>query len=97
METLVATILIIVIFMVASMILNNLFSNSIKNNTRQITAHLNELEYLHYNEKLSLPYQDDYEDWTISVTTEKEQHQNIVLFSAFNAATNTTVEISTYR
>ena len=63
METLIATVLIMVIFVVASMILNNLFSNTVKNNTRAITSKLNEVEYLYINDKIVLPYVDDYEDW----------------------------------
>ena len=66
-ETLIATVLIMVIFVVASMILNNLFSSSIKNNTRAITAKLNEIEYLCANDKIQLPFYDDYEHWEISV------------------------------
>ena len=97
METLVATILILVIFMVSSLVLNNLFSNTIKNNARQITAHLNELEYLYYNEKLTIPHHDDFENWTISVTTEKDKTQEVILFSAFNNTTNKLVELTTYK
>ncbi len=97
METLVATILVLVIFMVSSMILNNLFSNTIRNNTRQITAHLNELEYMYHSKKLTIPYQDDFEHWNISITKEKSDHQDIILFSAFNTATEKTIEISTFK
>ena len=50
METLVASVLIVVVFMISSMILNNLFSNTIKSNTRAIEAHINELQYLYINE-----------------------------------------------
>jgi hypothetical protein len=75
METLIATVLIMVIFIVSSLILNNLFSNSIKNNTRGITAKLNEIEYLYRNGKITLPFYDDYNAWEIKVelinTTEK--------------------------
>ncbi len=41
METLVATVLIVIVFMISSMLLNNLFYNSIKDNTIAIDAHLN--------------------------------------------------------
>lgn len=90
METLVATVLIIVIFMLASMILNNLFSGTVKNNTRQIEAHLNELHYLYYNEKLELPYSDDYKNWNISI--ELLKGENTIAFYAKNSQTNKTLE-----
>jgi predicted PurR-regulated permease PerM len=91
METLVATVLIIVVFMVASMILNNLFYNSLKNNTTDVDAYLNELQYLYANDKLTLPFVEDYEDWSISVTSYKADQTTIVEFEAININTNTTL------
>jgi hypothetical protein len=68
METLVATVLIIIVFIIASMILNNLFFNTIKNNTTQIDAHLNELQYLYINEKL---FMDCFNRYYFSTTFKK--------------------------
>jgi len=93
METLVATVLIVVIFMLASMILNNLFSNTIKNNTRVVEAHLNELQYLHKNNKLELPYQLELDKWNVNVTTFKESTFNYIEFEAVNSETNKTILI----
>ena len=90
METLIATVLIMVIFVVASMILNNLFSNTVKNNTRAITSKLNEVEYLYINDKIVLPYVDDYEDWMISI--EKSSSDKLVLLKASNSNTNKHIE-----
>lgn len=87
METLVATVLIVVVFMIASMILNNLFSNTVKNNTRAIGAHLNELEYLYKNDKLKLPYYEDFKLWKVSIESHKSQNQNILVFEAINSKT----------
>ncbi len=84
METLVATVLIVVVFMIASMILNNLFSNTIKNNTRVIDTHFSELEYLYRNDKLKLPYHDDYKLWRITVETHLKNVELLVLFEAIN-------------
>lgn len=91
METLVATVLIVLVFMISSMILNNLFSNSIKNNTREIDAYLNELEYLYRSEKLNIPYQDDFKDWQISVEAIKEENFNEIVFEALNINTNKSI------
>ena len=88
LETLVATVLIVVVFMVASIILNNLFSNSIKNNTRTINAHLNELQYLFETSKLDLPYYDDFNTWRISLNKIIENEQNLVVIEAVNTLTN---------
>lgn len=67
METLVATVLIVVIFMMASMILNNIFYNSIKNNTDGIEAYFDETRYFYFHDKISLPYYDEYQGWEISI------------------------------
>ncbi|UOB17898.1 hypothetical protein [Abyssalbus ytuae] len=84
METLVASVLIVVIFMVASLILNNLFSNSIKFNTQKIENELNAIEYAVITKQLKLPYRDDYENWQISSSESKANGMNIVLLEAKN-------------
>lgn len=88
METLVATVMIVIIFMIASMILNNLFSNTIKNNTRAIDAHINELQYQYLNGKLKIPFSDDYNEWQISVTLFKSNDISHVEFEGKNSNTN---------
>lgn len=87
METLVASVLIVVVFMISSMILNNLFNNSIKNNTIGIETYLNELEYQYKNEKISIPYYDDFHTWNITITPFKEYDKSYVLFEAINEET----------
>ena len=88
METLVATVLIVVVFMISSMILTNLFSNTVKNNTQGIDSYLNELEYLYSKGKLTLPYQDDFNDWNITVVLHKENENNHAIFEASNTNTD---------
>ena len=95
METLVATVLIMVIFMVASMILNNLFFNTIKNNTRAITAKLNEIEYLYINKKIELPYNDDYKNWMISI--EQISNSDFINIKATNEITKKIIEKEIYK
>lgn len=94
METLIATVLIILIFMIASMILNNLFSNSIKNNTRAIENHLNELQYLQQHQQLQLPYTETYENWDITIDRFKENNVFFVEYEATNSKTNKTITIT---
>jgi predicted PurR-regulated permease PerM len=95
METLVATVLIVIVFMISSMILNNLFSNSIKNSTRAIDAYLNELEYLYQNDKLTLPYHDEFNLWDISISSLKENGKTVVVFDVVNRNINKTIERKT--
>ena len=91
METLVATVLIMVVFMISSMVLNNVFSNSIKNDTNEIDSYLNELQYLYTNNKLIVPYQDDFKDWQISVKRNKNNNSSNVVFEALNRNTNKSI------
>ncbi|MBC9794701.1 hypothetical protein [Sinomicrobium weinanense] len=70
METLVATVLIVVIFMVTSLILNNLFAGTVKGNTREIETRLDELEYRVKNNLLKLPHSETFGTWNISVAAE---------------------------
>lgn len=92
METLVSTVLIIVIFMITSLILNNVFSSTIKNNTRDITAHLNKLEYLLLNEVAQAPYSDDYNNWRITISKEVRDSESIYIIKANNSTTNQIIE-----
>tara|TARA_R110000751_G_scaffold288597_1_gene394680 strand:+ start:292 stop:624 length:333 start_codon:yes stop_codon:yes gene_type:complete len=96
METLISMVLVIVIFMVSSMILNNLFSNTIRNNTRLISSHLNELEYLFINDKLTLPHYDEYNNWIVSVSKKEQGNQAYIVFTALHPVTKKTVEFNAY-
>ncbi|TXE15317.1 hypothetical protein ES692_17210 [Psychroserpens burtonensis] len=93
METLVATILVVIIFMLASMILNNIFSNTIKNNTQAVDTHLTELQYLQRNDKLQLPYHEEFGQWQIIILEYKENDRNIIEFEAINSSINKTITI----
>jgi len=87
METLVASVLIVIVFMVSSLVLNNLFSSSIRTNTRGIEAHLNELEYLYTSDKLILPHNSSYDDWTILIDTFNDNGQTKIEFEAVGIST----------
>ncbi|MFD2916846.1 PulJ/GspJ family protein [Psychroserpens luteus] len=97
METLVATVLIVVIFMLASMILNTIFSNTIKNNTQAVDTHLTELQYLQRNEKLELPYHEEFGKWQINILEHIENDKSIIEFEAINSETNKTITIGQSR
>lgn len=94
METLVATVLILIIFMLASMILNNLFSTTINNNTQAIENHINELQYLQQYNQIEVPYTETYKNWNISIENYKENKQSITEFEAINLKTNKTISFT---
>lgn len=81
-ETLVASVIIIVIFTIASLTLNNIFSSNIKGNLNNVENHLNKLEYLYHNNKIKYPYQEDFEDWDIQLVSSKENEVSYIFFKA---------------
>ncbi|MCR8667514.1 hypothetical protein NO995_07470 [Aestuariibaculum sp. M13] len=85
METLVASVLIVVVFMLSSMVLNNIFSNVINGKTRDIEVFITEQEYLYQNGLLKLPFQDDFKEWHVSII--KEDKQNQVFIEAIHTQT----------
>ncbi|MEQ3663787.1 hypothetical protein [Olleya sp.] len=95
-ETLVATVLIIIIFIISSMILNNIYLSSIINDTRAINAQLNELQYLNLNGKLELPYRDTFSNWNIKVEKYIESNQTLIEFEANNILTTKTIILKQY-
>jgi len=67
METMVATVLIVVIFMISSLILNNLFIVQAQKNHSALDNHLQKLEYLYGNGKVGTPYNEHWRDWEINI------------------------------
>lgn len=91
METLVATVLIVIIFMISSMTMNNLLARNIKQNTELAEERLNALEYQVKNKGIKLPYYEDYESWEISISEDKKGEANLVTLEAENTITKTVV------
>lgn len=87
METLVATVLIVIIFLIASMLLNNLLNGQIKQNTELVEERLNTLEYQYKNQGLKLPYYEDFESWEIMISTGASKGFSVVLLEAENLKT----------
>lgn len=70
-ETLTASVIIIVVFMVASLSFNNVFMNSVKSDAVLLENRLLEIEYLTNHHKLIFPFYEEQEYWII--TGEKMQ------------------------
>lgn len=87
METLVATVLIVIIFMISSMVLNNIIITNIKHNTEKIEERMHKLEYEFMHNAIQLPYQEDFEMWEISISNNSRQKSEIVLLEAINSKT----------
>ena len=66
METMVATVLIVVLFMMASLIINSLMAAQAKSNKEPIREHLHTVEYSLQSKTYPLPYYEDWRGWQIS-------------------------------
>ncbi|AOR27525.1 hypothetical protein FORMB_04710 [Formosa sp. Hel1_33_131] len=82
METLIATVLVVITFLLASMILNNLVSNAVTSNTMAIDTHLIELQYLQQHQQLEMPYSERFQNWSISVERLVEYNEPLIVFEA---------------
>lgn len=83
-ETLVATVIIVLMFAVASLTLNNVFRNTIKNNIDVIDNQLNYLMYQYKNGQINVPHVDEFEDWEISIQKTKERDEKYISFEAIH-------------
>lgn len=92
METLIATVLLIVIFMVTSLVINTLFSATITYNTQPVIVHLDALEYKYEHQSLHLPYVAVYDDWEITVSN---VHKNAMTYTLFKATHQQTLKTIT--
>ena len=92
METMVATILIVIIFMVASLIMNSLMAAQVNANTGNISERLHRLEYQYANGLLQLPYQEDWNDWSIRAILEKDVNVPVVRLEATHKTSQKNLE-----
>ena len=82
METLVATVLIVLVFMTASLVLNGLFAVGARFKEHEVEQELLRLEYLHQNHLLPLPYSDDMGEWKVEVAITEWKGTEQVHFKA---------------
>ncbi|MET1260654.1 hypothetical protein ABV409_15005 [Flagellimonas sp. DF-77] len=95
METLAATVLLVLLFMMASMVMNSVFLNSISQHDRAIRETLHQLQYRHAQGQLPLPYVETVGAWQVEVrqgqageTVYQASHENgaaQILLTSFDA------------
>ncbi len=75
-ETLIASLIIIIVFAITSLTLNNVFKTTIKKDTTLVQYRLNKLSYLLQKNKISIPYNEEYEGWEISIKNSNSDTDN---------------------
>lgn len=81
-ETITASLIILIVFTIASLTLNNVFATTIKNDTNQIENHMYKLEYLFKHNKVVVPYKANFSNWQVSIFNEEINNLNWVVFKA---------------
>lgn len=76
-ETLVASVIIVVVFMIASLSLNNIFKGTIQSNDSEIQNRIKQITYLYKSKQIDIPFYENNEKWDISI--EKQEGEIILL------------------
>jgi len=90
-ETLVASVIIIVIFSITSLTLNTVFINTINANTSVIDVHMNKLNYLYHHQKIDTKYQENFKNWEIKFLKQIENRISFTSLEAVNTKTKKTI------
>jgi Tfp pilus assembly protein PilE len=81
-ETLIATVVIMIVFGIAMATVSNVLERTVRSNSRLIENKLTKLEYLYRNDKIQVPDQVEFQNWLIDIAKEKEGEINFVVFTA---------------
>ena len=66
-ETMVASVIIVIVFLIASLSVNNIFRGTINSDDSALSNRVNELTYFIKNEKVNIPFYEDNILWDIAV------------------------------
>jgi hypothetical protein len=72
-ETLVASVIIVVVFSMASLILNNTFKSKILSNSADIENYSNKLFYLVQHNRIDTPYSENFSGWELKLTKDTDK------------------------
>lgn len=71
-ESLVSSAIILIVFVFSSLSLNSLFSGSVRSDDSQLQNRIQELSYLYNNDKLSLPYDEETDQWELILLNKED-------------------------
>lgn len=78
-ETMVASVIIVIVFLIASLSLNNIFRGTINSDDSALKNRINELTYFFNNEKTKIPFFEDTPLWDIAIETQNGENVMEVL------------------
>lgn len=88
-ETLVSSVIIVIVFMIASMSLNNIFGSVVKGNDSVLRNRIKEVTYMTQHATLNIPFYEDTEQWEIVI----ERRQDDLVMEVHNKMTSEEKEI----
>lgn len=83
-ETITATVIIMIVFVIAIGAISNVLKRTANSNTQLINQELNKLEYLHRHNKIEVPDVITLKSWIINIDREQEGDVSYVVFRARN-------------
>ena len=87
-ETLVATIIIMIVFGIAMVSVTNILESTVKNSTSEIDAELNKLTYQYHHDLIKVPDVIESGLWNIELKKTKEGELNYVELTAIHKTNN---------
>lgn len=72
-ETMVASVIIVIVFVVASLSVNNIFRGTINSDDFALRNRVNELTYFVQNNKLKIPFYEETALWDIAIEKQEEE------------------------
>lgn len=87
-ETLIASVIIVVVFVIASLSLNSIFKGVVEKNDTSLLNRTKELMYLTKHDKIQIPYYEDTSQWEITI----EKRNSIIVLESFHKASSTSKE-----
>lgn len=89
-ETLVATVLIVLVFMISSVLMNTVYHSLQKSNTRTLDAQMHRLLYLAQHQVIQLPYRTIHHDWEIIL--QQSDQRGVIIVEATQGTTTISKE-----
>lgn len=72
-ETMVASVIIVIVFVVASLSVNNIFKGVINSDDSALRNRINELTYFIQNKKIKVPFYEETAPWDIAIEKQEEE------------------------
>jgi|AVFP01.1.fsa_nt_gi methenyltetrahydromethanopterin cyclohydrolase len=88
METMVASVVLVIVFVLSSIILNSIFKKAIVSRSMHVRSHLEFLSYQLLHDQLQVPHSERYNGWDITIKPYQSSGSSAVKLVAKKAELN---------